>query len=288
MADGMDGVEDDGTGTGSPGSEPETSDSLRTFGAFVQALREHAGLSREVFAARVGYSKHTIASIEQGRRMPDADFVERAEPVLGNTGALRRAHQHLGRQRGLASWFRQWARLEKKAITLYTYECRMIPGLLQTEAYAQALFADMLPPLSDGQIDAQWAARAERQRLLQERPNTTFTFVLDEHLFLRKTGGPEVTRELIDHILDLGSQRNVAIQVLPLATGVHPGVTGPIVMLENPDNRWFAYVEGQEMGQLIADPKVVSILQQRYAKLRSQALNPEDSRGLLERLRGEL
>ena len=70
------------------GGEPEPSDSLRTFGAVVQALREHAGLSREEFGARVGLSKHTVASIETGRRMPDPDFVERAEPVLGNTGAL--------------------------------------------------------------------------------------------------------------------------------------------------------------------------------------------------------
>ncbi len=62
------------------------SDSLRTFGAVVHALREHAGLSREEFGALVGYSKHTIASIEQGRRMPDRDFVQSAEPVLGNTG----------------------------------------------------------------------------------------------------------------------------------------------------------------------------------------------------------
>ncbi|MFF7155392.1 Scr1 family TA system antitoxin-like transcriptional regulator [Streptomyces sp. NPDC008139] len=292
MADGMDGAGEAetsaGTGAGTPGSEPETSDSLRTFGAFVQALREHARLSREEFGNQVRFSKHTIASIEQGRRMPDADFVDRAEPVLGNTGALRKAHQHLGRQRGLASWFRQWARLEKSAITLYTYECRMIPGLLQTEAYAQTMFADLLPPLSDEQMEAQWAERAKRKRLLTERPNTAFSFVLDEHLFLRRTGGVDVTRELIDHILDLSQRRNIEIQILPLSTGVHSGLIGPIVMQETPDNRWLAYGEGQETGQLISDPKVVSILQQRYAKLRAQALTPEDTRSLLERFRGEL
>ncbi|MET9218851.1 helix-turn-helix transcriptional regulator [Streptomyces sp. NPDC003300] len=277
-----------GTGAGTPGSEPETSDSLRTFGAFVQALREHARLSREEFGNQVRFSKHTIASIEQGRRMPDADFVDRAEPVLGNTGALRKAHQHLGRQRGLASWFRQWARLEKSAITLYTYESRMLPGLLQTEAYARTLFNGLLPPLTDGQIEAQWTARAERQRLLANRPSTAFSFILDEHLFLRQTGGPDLTRELIDHILELSERRNIEVQVLPLTTGVHAGLNGPLVLLETPDNRWLAYVEGQETGHLVSDPKGVSILQMRYAKLRSQALTPEDSRGLLERFRGEL
>ena len=272
----------------SGGGEPDSSDSLRTFGAFVQALREHAGISREDFGARIGLSKHTIASIELGRRMPDPDFAERAEPLLGNTGALRKGVKHVARQPGLASWFRQWARKEATAVALCTYECRMVPGLLQTRAYARTMFVDLVPPLSDEQIEAQWAARAERQLLLSERPNTAFSFILDEHLFLRKTGGVDVTRELIDHILEVGEQRNIEIQVLPLSIGVHPGLIGPIVMLETPDHRWFAYSEGQETGQLVSDPKVVSTLHLRYAKLRSQALSTEESRSLLLRLRGEL
>jgi ribosome-binding protein aMBF1 (putative translation factor) len=73
-------VVDGAVGTG---GEPESSDSLRTFGAVVQALREHAGLSREEFGERVRFSKHTVASVELGRRMPDPTFVERAEEVLG-------------------------------------------------------------------------------------------------------------------------------------------------------------------------------------------------------------
>jgi transcriptional regulator with XRE-family HTH domain len=268
--------------------EPEPSDSLRTFGAVVQALREHAGLSREEFGLQMRMSKHSVASIEQGRRLPDPDFAERAEPLLGDTGAMRKAFRFVSRKPGLASWFREWARREQTAINLCTYECRMIPGLLQTRAYAQAMFVDLVPPLSDEQIEAQWVARAQRQQLLPDRPNTAFSFILDEHLLLRKTGGREVTRELIDHLLEVGHLRNVEIQVLPLSIDVHPGLIGPIVMLETPENRWFAYSEGQETGQLISDSKVVSVLKMRYAKLRSQALSPEASRSLLLRLRGEL
>lgn len=51
-------------------------------------LREHTGLSREEFGDRVGLSKHTVASVELGRRMPDPTFAERSEAVLGNTGAM--------------------------------------------------------------------------------------------------------------------------------------------------------------------------------------------------------
>ncbi|SNX58207.1 helix-turn-helix protein [Streptomyces sp. TLI_55] len=270
------------------GGEPESSDSLRTFGAVLQALREYAGLSREEFAELVRYSKHTVASVELGRRMPDLVLVERAEEATGNTGALRRAAACLVRQPGLASWFRQWARLEAQAITLFTYECRMIPGLLQTEAYARQLFDDELPPLKDEQVEAQWAARAERQRLLSERPNTEFGFVVEEHVFLRRTGGLEVTRELIDHVLELSRLRNVEIQIMPLVRESHPGLHGPMQLLENPDSKWFAYTEAPESGQLISNPKIASVLQKRYAKMRAQALSFEDSVSLLEQMRGAL
>jgi transcriptional regulator with XRE-family HTH domain len=273
---------------GAGGSEPESSDSLRTFGAVVQALREHAGLSREEFADLVRFSKHTVASVELGRRMPDPALVDRAEEVLGKTGALRKAAGHLARQPGLAAWFRQWARLEAVAIALCTYECRMIPGLLQTEAYARALAADQLPPLDDAQIEERWAARAERQRLLRERPNTAFSFIVEESLFLRRTGGVEVTRELVDHVLEVAELRNVEIQIMPLVQESHAGLQGPIRVLETPENRWFAYNEGQESGQLISDAKVVSVLQSRYARMRSQALTLRDSMSLLQRMRGAL
>ncbi|QHY98999.1 Helix-turn-helix protein [Streptomyces sp. S4.7] len=278
-----------GTGGGvTGGEEPETSDSLKAFGAVVKAFRKRARLTQEEFAPRVRYSVPTVASIEQGRRFPTLEFVERAEEVLDAFGALRGAARHLARQPGLARWFRQWAKLEAEALSLYTYECRLIPGLLQTEAYARKLFVNQLPPLGDDQIETQMAARTERQRLLRERPNTSYSFILEEHLFLRNTGGDDVTRELIDHILTLGERRNIEIQLMPQVKEDHAGLHGPMRLLETPDNRWLAYCEGQESGQLITDPKVVSTLQMRYARMRSQALPLEDSLSLLRQMRGAL
>ncbi|GAB7108150.1 helix-turn-helix transcriptional regulator [Streptomyces phaeofaciens JCM 4814] len=268
--------------------EPESSDSLRTFGAVVQGLREHHGLSREELGDVVGFSKHTVASVELGRRMPDEEFVEAAELVLGNTGALRRASGFVERQAGLADWFQRWARLEKAAITLLTYECRMIPGLLQTEAYARQLFDDELPPLTDEEIEVNWAARAERQKLLRELPNTDFGFIIEEQVLLRQTGGTEVARGGIDHLLVTGRLRNIDIQIMPQVRRRHAGLHGPIRLLETPKNKWFGYNEGQVSGQLLTDPKPISVLMRRYAKMREQALSVEDSVSLLERMRGDL
>ncbi|WP_406499231.1 helix-turn-helix domain-containing protein [Streptomyces sp. NBC_00846] len=269
--------------------EPDPSDSLRTFGAVVQALRVHAGLSRSDFGEQVRFSKHTVESVELGRRMPDDAFVERAEQALGNTGALRKASTHLTRgEPGLAAWFRRWARLEKVAVSLCTYECRLVPGLLQSEGYARAAFDNSIPPQSDEQMEAQVTARMERQQLIRERPNTSFSFVMEEHIVRRRLGGTEVTQGQLDIILDFAELRNVSVQIMPINSVCHAGLDGPLALAETSDGRRLAYSEGQKNGRLIADPTEAAVLHQRYATLRSQALTPLDSLGLLKQIRGAL
>ncbi|MEE1845426.1 MULTISPECIES: helix-turn-helix transcriptional regulator [unclassified Streptomyces] len=275
-------------GAARSGGEPEPTESLRTFGEVVKVFRKRALLTQEQFAPRVQYSVPTVASIEQGRRFPPLPFVERSEIVLDAFGAIRAAAKHLSRRPGIASWFQQWARLEMEAINLYTYECRLLPGLLQSESYARALFLNQLPLFDDEQIERQLAARMERQQLLRERINTGYSFILEEHLFLRRTGGTQVTREAIDHILELAELRNVEIQIMPQVRESHAGLDGPIQLLETPEHKWYGYSEGQESGQLHADSAVVSMLQMRYAKMRSQAHTPEDSVSLLRQMRGAL
>ncbi|MEU6367972.1 helix-turn-helix transcriptional regulator [Streptomyces sp. NPDC046931] len=269
-------------------NEPESSDSLKGFGAVHKAFRKRAGLTQEEYAPLVRYQPSTVASIEQGRRFPPRVFVERAEEVLDAFGALKGAYKHVGREKGLASWFRQWAELEEQAISLHTFENRLVPGLLQTEAYARLLFDEQVPVLTDSQIEAQLAAREERQRLLSDRPDAAFSFIVEEYVIRRGTGGRVITRELICHILEVTKARNVELQLLPMALGAHAGLAGPIQLLETPDNEWFGYCEGQRSGQFVADPKAISVLHMRYAKLRSQALSPGETRSLLERMRGAL
>ncbi|MEU8959043.1 helix-turn-helix transcriptional regulator [Streptomyces sp. NPDC048518] len=292
MTDGTDGTDGrGGTGGSSGGSEPEVSDSLRTFGEVLKAFRKRARLTQEEFAERVPYSVQTVAKIEQGRRFPQPDFVERAEEVLDGFGALRGAARHLSRQPGLASWFRRWAQFEADAVSLNTYECRVVPGLLQTEAYARAV-SFSVPPLPDeAQLSERIAARLARQDLLatNRRPPTSFSFIVEQAVLERHTGGEEVTRELYDHLLGVIDRHwNVEFQLMPLRQPKHAGLDGPLQLAETPDHRWFGYSEGQENGRLIQDPKEISRLHQRYAKMRTQALTPEDSLGLLKRMRGAL
>lgn len=271
-------------------SEPETSESLKTFGAVLKALRDEAGLTQEQFAPRVRYSATYVAKMEQGRRFPPKELIPRTEEVLGAPAArvLGAAYRTLTRKVGLAVWFLQWAGIEEDAVTLLTYECRAIPGLLQPEPYIRAIFEQRLPPLSEDQIEKQVAARLERQRLMAERPNTAFSFIIEQAVLERRMGGAEVTRHVLDHLLTQMDRRNVEIQVMPLRQEIHAGIDGLMYLAETPQHEWVGYSEGQQSSVLITSPKDVSAMLQRYGKLRSQALGHEATMSLLEQMRGAL
>ncbi|MFH9740380.1 helix-turn-helix domain-containing protein [Streptomyces roseolus] len=270
------------------GSAPETSESLKAFGEVLKAFRKRAGLTQEQFAPKVGYSVPMVASIEQGRRVPSKEFVEKAEEVLDAFGVIRAAAKHLTRKAGLAKWFEEWAELEPQAVTLYTFEPRLAPGLLQTPAYARTLFEKQLPAMSDDKIETNLVARLERTSILTERPETIYSFVIEEYALRRQVADLDVMYEQIDHILALGERRNIDIQIMPHARGHHAGLDGPMRLLETEKNTWYAYSEGQGTGQLTSEAKEVSILQQRYARMRAQALSVEATAGLLREIRGAL
>lgn len=267
-------------------SEPERSDSLKTFGAVVQAFRKRAGLTQEQWAPLSGYALSTCCAIEQGRRFPPHLFVERAEEHLDAFGALRDAARHLSRRPGLASWFWQWAKMERTARSLYTYECRVVPGLLQTEAYARAVSRGVPPLPAPEKLEQRVAARMDRQEILYRDEPVMLSFILEQAVLERRTGGDDATRELLEHLIECAQLDNVELQVMPSIQPEHAGVDGPIQLLETQEHQWFGYSEGQETGQLITDEKALSRLHMRYAKLRSQALTPADSLGLLKRMRG--
>ncbi|KNE83551.1 helix-turn-helix transcriptional regulator [Streptomyces xinghaiensis] len=270
--------------------EPEVSDSLKTFGAVLKALREEARLTQEEFAPRVQYSQPYIAKIEQGKRFPPHNLIDRSEAVLGPAAArvLDAAARSLTRKAGLASWFRQWAGIEEEAVSLYAYESGVVPGLLQPEPYIREIFERRLPPLSKEQFERQIAARLARQQLLTERPNTTFCFIIEQALLTRGFGGTEVTRTLIDHLLEQGRLRNVEIQIMPLEQEDHSGFEGPMYLAETAENRWVGYVEAHDASVLITDSKAASAMLQRYGKMRAQALSRRATTSLLERMRGAL
>ncbi|WP_324618131.1 DUF5753 domain-containing protein [Streptomyces sp. RTd22] len=229
-----------------------------------------------------------VAKIEQGRRFPPKELVPRTEEVLGPLAArvLGAAYRSLTRKVGLASWFQHWAGIEEEALSLLTYECTVIPGLLQPESYLRAVFERRIPYITPEQLEQQVIARLARQGLFSELPNTSFCFIIEQALLEKGFGGTEVTRAVLDNLLEQGCRRNVEIHIMPLKQADHFGADGPMCLAETPDHQWVGYIEAHDTSVPITDPKTVSAMLQRYGKL--QALSPEASASLLEQMRGAL
>lgn len=87
-------------------------------------------------------------------------------------------------------------------VSLCTYECRLVPGLLQSEPYVRAVFEGTIPLVPDEQVEVLVAARLERQTMLRERPTVPFGFIVEEHVFRRRFGDVERIRELLDYVLE--------------------------------------------------------------------------------------
>lgn len=256
------------------------------YGKLLKLFRERAHYTQQALADAVGYSYEQAASIEQGRRPAKAAFTEAAERVLDAGGALAVLQDDVDRAK-LPAFFRDFALIETEAVSRFSYDPLLVPGLLQTEEYARALFAGHCPPLDDEIIEQHTEARLNRQKLLTRTPLVDLSFVIEDAALRNPIGGPEVMRGQLQRLLGVGALRNVEIQVMPSGRGFHPGLNGAFVVLETLEHRQVGYVESQGARFVIGDPDKVSGLGLRYGKLRSQALSAEESARRITRLAGE-
>ncbi|MCG7524978.1 helix-turn-helix transcriptional regulator [Streptomyces sp. OfavH-34-F] len=252
------------------------------FGVLLRHFRELAGLSQEGLGRRIGFSKSQVAMVERGHRPPKEDFVQKADDALGAQGALIRAASKLSFG-VLASWFEPFAEEEAKAVARYQYESGIVPGLLQTEEHARALFRGACPPLDDDEIERLVAGRLARQTLLTRKPPPDISFILELSALTRPIGGREAHREQLQRLLEVSKLRNVHIQVMAPDRETHAGLSGSFVLLETDDRRRLAYLEVQDRNFLVSEQPHLGDLFAKYGMLRTQALGLEESRGLIER-----
>ena len=258
------------------------------YGKLVRLFREKAGLTQQALAEAIGYSVETVASVEQGRRPAKAAFTEAVERVLGAGGALRVLQEDVDRAK-FPVFFQDFAALEAEAVSRFSYDPTLIPGLLQTEEYVQALLEAHYPPLDDETIEQRVAARLARQTLLtNQKPPVVFVFIIEESAVRRVVHSPGVMQRQLQHLLKCAALRNVELQIMPMARGAHSGLNGALVLLETSDRKQYVYVEAQDIVTVRSDRYDVSEFCMRHGMLRTQALNPEESTCLIERIAGEL
>jgi transcriptional regulator with XRE-family HTH domain len=260
---------------------------MKMVGALLADFRSAAGFTQRGLAERVVVDEETIASIEQGRRPLKGDLATVLDELLDTKGALSTALTHMPEVDLFPRWAEEYMDLEREALALSWYDNQVLPGLLQTEAYARAVFRNDVPVLTENEIGQRVAARVERQEILQRREPPTVSFVISEVALRDTLGGDEVHVEQLGRLREWAMLPGVTIQVMPLGRDFHAGLAGPFTVIETPDHQRIAYVEGQRRGWLIADPDEVSNLERKYAMLRTQALNAQETRRLLSRLLGE-
>lgn len=270
-----------------PGPPEPGSGILRVFGRQLKRFRLRAGLERVEVGSRTGYSPSTIASYEQGRRVPPPRFIDVADELLDAGGILQEMKEEVARAQ-YPAFFRDAARLEAEAVELHVYDTHVTNGLLQTEEYARAVFTMRRPLLDEETIEQRVHARLLRQEIFSRWPAPLMSFVVEEAALRRPIGGAAVHRGQLEQILLTGQNRNVEIQVMPLQREDHAGLAGPFTLIETRAGQRIAYAEVQKSSSLYTERTPVRDLEAQYGIIRAQALTPRESIAFVEGLLGEL
>lgn len=255
------------------------------FGAELRRSREAAGLTQQELGERVFCSGSYIGQFEAAVRKPQRDVAQRIDAELGTDGLLTRMCEELINNSPFADYFADAAELERFAVTITEYAPQLVPGLMQTEAYARAVFRAAQPLLPEDELNALVATRLERASILRDpqRPTRPLLWIiLDETVIRRPVGGPAAMCGQLAHVARLVRAGRVIVQVLPFSAGAHALMEGLLQIMTFQDAPPVAYVEGPYTGQLLDDPSILAKCQLSYDLIRAAALPCDASLALIE------
>ncbi|MEU5099040.1 helix-turn-helix transcriptional regulator [Streptomyces sp. NPDC020996] len=264
-----------------------SSPAAQYFAEVLRMLRTAAGLSQNELGDLMAYSGAAVSAVETCAKPATDEFIGAAEKALNAGGILAAAAKYLRLER-YPEYFQGFVQLEQEALSVSSYSAQLIHGLLQTEAYARALFRCDFPPLDEEEIERLTLARLERKALLDRRPVCVINVILEEEALRRRIGDEQIRRAQYRHLLECAERPNVVVQVMPSRIGVHAGLRGPMTVLETPEQTSLVYTEALGKSLLVSRPEEVGVLARRYGMIRSQALRPEESVALIGQLAGEL
>ncbi|MFD3542985.1 helix-turn-helix transcriptional regulator [Streptomyces sp. NPDC058662] len=255
-----------------------------------RALREKEKLTQRELGEKLGYSAAAISALETCAQPASDEMLIGLEEAIGDGLGVFEVARELVRLDRYPAQFKDFAGLEQKTLAASSYQPLVIDGIFQTRAYASALINGSFPPVSDRRVAELVDGRMARKALFDRDPVALIELVVEESVLTRRVGTEEVMQAQMQCLLHYARRRNVTLQVLPPNRGErtdHVGLYGPLKLVETPSHDHLVYLEVQDEGLLISDPAKVSMYTQRYAKIRAQALSPDESLGLIERLAGE-
>ncbi|MEV4843651.1 helix-turn-helix transcriptional regulator [Micromonospora matsumotoense] len=244
----------------------------------LRAAMVGTGHTIESLADRVGVDRKTVARWVNESRIPHPRHRKVAATVLGRPIGDIWADTSRRRE---PTWFRPWQEIEREAVALRSYQSVVLPGLLQTEAYAREVLAgsDVIAP---GDVERHLASRLARQSILSrdERP-PHFTAVIDEAVLRRPVGGRAVMRDQVRALLTVCQAPHIRVHVVPSTVGSYAGLNGPFVLAIGPERRAAGYLDNQLQGQVVTDPDDVAAIMTAWENVRGEALSHWQSTELL-------
>lgn len=280
----------------------------RQLGKHLRNGREAVGLTLAEVGELMQWSVSTVQRLEVGAtarvRLVDLEslcriyeFTEEFIEVLKGL-ALQAAGKSWWHEYGdlIPEHFDVFVDLESSAQALTWYEPELVPGIVQTPAYAYALIRAGLPDASVAEHERRVKLRMGRQvRITRTHAPVQIDITLRESVLRGVVGGSRVMAGQLRHLADLSTRPNVTVRVLPFSAGFPVGESvGPFVILEpraavrrQPPEPTVVYVESY-IGDMYLE-KAAAV--QRYARahqgLRRAALDDERSRALLRRVAKE-
>jgi transcriptional regulator with XRE-family HTH domain len=256
-------------------------------------LRKEKGMTQELVATNLEWSASKLIRVEGGHSSITKVDLDALLAQYGVTSESQRERmQALNRGAKEAGWWEAYRNdaaapyltyvgYEAGATYIRQFPGTVVPGLLQTLQYAEALTAISVEPM---QVAPVVRLRMQRQSELARRvtPPRQY-YVLDEAVIRRHIGiehDPAIMPSQLMHIVSRTREDDrVTVRVIPFSKGAHPGLSGPFTLLEFdgglPD---LLYLDtGREAINMVNVDEHVSEYADRFEKLLEVALTPEES-----------
>ncbi|MFJ4966615.1 helix-turn-helix domain-containing protein [Streptomyces sp. NPDC088729] len=262
----------------------------RRLGQELRRLREIKGMTAEEVAERLLVSQSKISRLENGRRsISQRDVRDLCGVYEVDDHRIVDSLMQMAKDSRQQGWWHAFGDipysvyigLETDAQSLRVYEPQMVPGLLQTRAYAEALISGALPEAPPTDIEKRVSVRARRQERVNAPDGPLRLWaVIDESALRRRVGGKQVMIDQLEHLVEQSRLPHVTVQVLPFDMGAHPGINGQYAILEFPDaaDSSVVYIEGVTSDLYLEKANDVQRYSVMYEHLRAQALNADQTR----------
>jgi Domain of unknown function (DUF5753)/Helix-turn-helix domain len=287
-----------------PGGGPSVGDPTVLkilLGAQLRRLRDLAGVSRDEAGYHIRASGSKISRLELGRvSFKERDVADLLD-MYGVTGEQKDQLLQLTHEANatpwwqkyrevVPDWFQVYVGLEEAAALIRIYEVQFVPGLLQTEDYARAVVMQGSPNLSSEEIDSRVAVRMGRQKQFSKENPARLWAIVDEAALRRPIGSRDVLVGQINRLIDVTSEPNITLQVMPFKHGGHAAEGGAFTIMRFPeaDLPDMVYMEYLTGAHYIDKPEDVELYAAVMERLSVAGTSPEKTRDILGDILKEL